>query len=322
MSAPAAPATAGPAATPVRRGLRGPAWVVVRQHRTVLTAAAVVLTLAWVTAVGLRVWYEATPPDDFERNAFARTTVRGTITAVVGWATLSGTLLPPVVAAVVAGPFIARELESGTYRLAWSQSVSPVRWFTVKLAVPAIAVAVLTAVATGAFRLLWSPVSGDAPHTWTSREVFLVLGPTVTAHGLLAVAVGALAGLLVRRTLVAMSVAALTTGAVLAVLASRWTDLWPVLSGTRPVADAYPLPNGLLVTDSGLLTASGQRLPETTCFPDRLACLAEHEVTGRWFEYHPGSHLWPLQLVETAVVLALAAALAYTALRVFRRRHG
>ncbi|MCZ7459444.1 hypothetical protein [Streptomyces sp. WMMC940] len=37
---------------------------------------------------------------------------------------------------------------------------------------------------------------------------------------------------------------------------------------------------------------------------------------------HPPSHFWPIQLVETGIVLALAAVATYAAFRVLRRRHG
>ncbi|MFD4142619.1 MULTISPECIES: hypothetical protein [unclassified Streptomyces] len=37
---------------------------------------------------------------------------------------------------------------------------------------------------------------------------------------------------------------------------------------------------------------------------------------------HPTSHFWPLQLVETGIVLTLTAALTTAAFVVLRRRHG
>ena len=43
--------------------------------------------------------------------------------------------LPALVGAFWGAPLVARELESGTYRLAWAQSVTRTRWLAVKLAV-------------------------------------------------------------------------------------------------------------------------------------------------------------------------------------------
>ncbi|MFF8845652.1 ABC transporter permease [Streptomyces sp. NPDC015127] len=304
--------------------LKGPSWVVVRQHRAVLTVAAALLVLSAAVAAGLRVWYEATPPDDFDRNLFARSDLRSGLLPVVEYAGLAAMTLPLLIAAVVAGPVIARELESGTYRLAWTQSVTPQRWFATKTMVPAVAVTVLTAALVGVFRLAWDPLSHNTHLRWYTRHVFLAIGPASIAYALLAVAVGALTGLLVRRTLAAMSVACLATGAVMLTMSSQRGNLWPTVSDAVRTGPAhYPLWEDWLVTDTGMLTSSGERLGFDICFTaDRDACLAEHGVTGRWYDYHPESHLWPLQLVETGIVLALAAVVTYAAFRIFRHRHG
>ncbi|NWF27717.1 ABC transporter permease [Streptomyces sp. PKU-EA00015] len=303
--------------------LRGTAWVVVRQHRTVLGVAAGALVLSAAVAAGLRIWFEATPPDDFDRNLFPRSDVRSTLLVIVEYAGLAAMLLPLLVAAAVAGPVVARELESGTYKLAWSQSVTPLRWFATKVTVPAVTVTALMAALIGVFRLAWEPVSTNTHLRWYSRHVFLAIGPTAIAYGLLAVAVGALTGLLVRRTLAAMSVAGLATGAVLMLMSSQWHKLWTTRSGSRSDPERFPLTEDWFFTDTGLLTVSGERLGGDTCLVlDREACLAERDIVGRWYDYHPASHLWPLQLVETGIVLALAAAVAWAAFRIFRRRHG
>ncbi|MEK8144329.1 hypothetical protein NKH18_28275 [Streptomyces sp. M10(2022)] len=45
-------------------------------------------------------------------------------------------------------------------------------------------------------------------------------------------------------------------------------------------------------------------------------------MTGWFYDYHPASHFWPLQLVETGILLVLAALAVALAFRVLRRRHG
>jgi ABC-type transport system involved in multi-copper enzyme maturation permease subunit len=52
--------------------------------------------------------------------------------------------IPPFTAALIAvpllagmfwaAPLVSREYEAGTHRLAWTQSVSPLRWLTIKIA--------------------------------------------------------------------------------------------------------------------------------------------------------------------------------------------
>jgi hypothetical protein len=43
-------------------------------------------------------------------------------------------IIPGLIGVLVGGPLIARELEYGTWRLAWSQTVPRSRWLAVKLA--------------------------------------------------------------------------------------------------------------------------------------------------------------------------------------------
>ncbi|MEU0373462.1 ABC transporter permease [Streptomyces sp. NPDC006283] len=308
--------------TTSRTRLRGITWVVVRQHRRLITTTAVLLVTAALVASGLRIAFELTPYDENAEGLFTRFAYRGGLTALADFLASAAVLLPLLVAAVVAGPVIARELESGTHQLVWSQSVPPTRWFAAKIAVPALTVAVVAVGLTGSFRVLWGPSAGDHRLGWQERQVFLTLGPTLAAHCLLAVAVGALTGLLVRRTMVAMSVAGLATGIVMAVMFALWERLWAPATAMSADPDSMQVKPGEFVLDSGLLTASGERLPDSVCFPPQdAACYAAHDVVGRWWDHHPASHLWPLQLVETGIVLALAAAVAYAAFRIFRRRH-
>lgn len=53
---------------------------------------------------------------------------------------------------------------------------------------------------------------------------------------------------------------------------------------------------------------------------DSTACLKAHDVTGFYSEYHPASHFWPLQLVETGITLALTALVLAAAFTLLRRR--
>jgi ABC-type transport system involved in multi-copper enzyme maturation permease subunit len=310
------------ALTTSRPRLRGVTWVVVRQHRRILTTMVVLLAVAALVTCGLRIAYEATPYSDEESGLFTHSAYRGGLAAVADFVANAALLLPLLAAAVVAGPVIARELESGTYKLAWSQSVPPARWFAAKTAVPAAAAALAGAGTVVLFRMLWGPVTGDYRLSWHERQVFLALGPTLVAYGLLAVAIGALAGLLLRRTLVSMSVAGTATGTVMLVMASLRKHLWAPLTATNDDPETPLVAAGEFVVDSGLLAASGEHLPDSVCSAAQYtACYTEHDIVGRWSEYHPGSHLWPLQLVETGIVLVLAAAAAYAAFRIFRRRH-
>lgn len=52
------------------------------------------------------------------------------------------------------------------------------------------------------------------------------------------------------------------------------------------------------------------------------ACMRDRGGVTPFAEVHPASHYWPLQLVETGILLALAALAVFAAFRVLRRLHG
>jgi len=120
---------------------------------------------------------------------------------------LSGTVLaviPGILGIFWGAPLVARELETGTSRLAWTQSVSRTRWLAVKLSVVGLA----SMAAAGLFSLMV---------TWLSSPIDLVNGNRFAAgmfgergitpigYAALAFALGVTAGVLIRRTLPAMA---------------------------------------------------------------------------------------------------------------------
>jgi hypothetical protein len=238
---------------------------------------------------------------------------------VVGNAGIATVLLVLLIGALTAGPLIARELESGTYQLAWTQSVTPARWLASKLGVTAGAVLAGTAVIAVAYPWSWSFLDQDWNGTglaWSSPGVYTALGPALAAYALLAVAIGALVALLVRRVVAAMLITVLATGGVwLAFTRVLRAHLWPF----QTFRGGAPYSSSNWTTDSGMLTASGERISWDDC--NYRECMTDRGGVTAYTDYHPVSHLWPLQLVETGIVLLLAAAATYAAFRVLRRLH-
>ncbi|MFF8470884.1 ABC transporter permease [Streptomyces griseus] len=323
------------AATPAPATPRGPVRVLLRLHRKALWAGAALLVLGIGAVVALRVWMasakelcadgDITPCGDAVYQAsYARTTSE-TFLAEGGTALL---LLAGLVGVFVAGPLIARELESGTFRLAWSQSVSPAHWLAARLAVPAaLTVAGMTVLVLVYRWGLWA--FRGYPHSYLTRPydsgIFPGTGPAVLGHALLAVAVGALCAVLVRRTLAAVSLTVVVLGTVGLALATWRHLLWPTVLRTGP--DAGDIGANAWDVDMGMITASGERLYWEDCnsadmAQDVDACMRDRGAVGHFAEYHPLSHYWPLQLVETGILLALAALAAFAAFRVLRRLHG
>lgn len=167
-------------------------------------------------------------------------------------------VLPLPVAAWAGAALIGRELESGTAHLAWTQGVSPARWLTAKLALPAALLTTGSALLVVLHSLL--AATAPFPYDWRWHSQNLPSdGALALVNPFLGLALGALAGLVLRRSLPALAVAVAATEAVLA-------------------------------------------------------------TTGCLRNPHASSPSWPLRLVETGLVLAVAAVAAVIAFRLLRRR--
>ncbi|MGW1090090.1 ABC transporter permease [Streptomyces sp. NPDC002596] len=229
--------------------------------------------------------------------------------------------LPCGIAACAGAALIGRELEDGTATLAWTQSVSPVRWLAAKLAVPAVALLGGMAVLTLMFRWVWVSGPDSGVNRWNS-EYFHAAGSVGPAYVLLALALGALAALLTRRTLPAMGLALVGIGLAYNLGDTVRSSLWPA-SEVRGPWDATL--NHVDQLDLGMITESGKHVSGLDCIDqavpgDLSTCLSDHGAVDFYAKIHPTSHYWPIQLVETSIVLALAAAAVAAAFWVLRRR--
>jgi hypothetical protein len=230
------------------------------------------------------------------------------------------TVAPALIGAWAGASLIGRELESGTANLSWTQSVTPARWLAAKLAVPAALIVSGTVLLTLLNRLVWwreEPLR-DAVSTrdWFAVITFTGNGTLATAYALLALAIGVVAGLLLRRSLPALAVGFAGTAALMVVLQGNRHHLWPVTEVRAAASE--PLWTGMLV-DRGLITASGDRISNSLC--GDFDC-GRSDVVGYWAQSHPASHFWPLQLVETGIVVAVTALLVLASFHLLRRRTG
>lgn len=303
---------------------RGTAWVGLRQHRPALWTVLLVVGLAIGCAIAARVWVgSAGISVSCGKGCLSTTEAAGWFDWAQRYVGGTAILLPLLVAAFTAGPLIARELESGTYRLAWTQSVSPARWLATRLVwTTALAVAG-TVLLVVTFRWSWSyPLEGSfLGRSWFGRDVYPALGVTAVAHVLLAVAVGAFAAVLVRRTLPAMAAGLVTTAGIGFGFALVRPYLWP----TATSVDRVSVSGDGWVTQRGVVLADGNRMTQEQCWDIGLRkspCLSQSPDIVPFAEYHPTSHFWPLQLVETGIVLLLAAACVFATFKVLRRIHG
>lgn len=265
-------------------------------------------------------------------------------------------VLPALIGLFWGAPLISRELEAGTHRLVWNQSITRTRWLTVKLVLTGLA----TVVAAGVCSLAvtwWSRTIDQV-----STENFPRLGSLVfDARGIVpigyaafAFALGVTVGMLVRRALPAMAVtlAVFVVVQVAMPLLVRPYLLPPIHSTvqiSQSVLDALMRnPNtgsiqletkapgagdwllagqtvngdGKVVDDIKVSLTSGPCAPSAD-MQDRMdACLAEINRLGYRVEltYHPAGRFWAFQWIETGVYAGIALLLSAFSFWWTRRR--
>jgi hypothetical protein len=120
-------------------------------------------------------------------------------------------------------PLVAREFEDGTFRLAWTQSVTRRRWMAVKLAVVGLA----SMAAAGLLSLIVTWWSGPLDRVAMNQfATFDQRGIAPIGYAAFAFTLGVLAGALIRRTLPAMFV---TLAVFVAVRVTEFSWLRPRL---------------------------------------------------------------------------------------------
>jgi hypothetical protein len=202
------------------------AWITWRQHRIALGGVAAFLgALAlWLWIAGLqlhRAYALAVACHPAGSTACAGLVINFDLTNGV---LKGGFVLQPVPALIGAfvGPLVlARELETGTFRFAWTQAFGRWRWALAKLVILGVALAALA----GAFSALVSwyyqpyltPGRLYSPTTPLLHWLFDLRGVAFAAWTVAAFAMGALAGMLIRRVVPAI-VATLACYTVLAIL--------------------------------------------------------------------------------------------------------
>ncbi|BBA95757.1 hypothetical protein RVR_753 [Actinacidiphila reveromycinica] len=315
---------------PVPR-LAGPAWLAWRRHRAVYrtTAGFAVLAALWALGEHHQLVSAVHHYADVCRATPHRCDAGSGGTAPPTVTHLSPSVLrylPLAVGALVGAPLFAQDLESGTYRLAWTQSVGRREWAAVKLGVAAAvttaAAVVLTVPVSWWWYSAWRGHNGGPDRSawravvwWGDWDFFSWTGPVGVAHLLLALTTGAAAGVLVRRTLPAVALSAALAEAVLFGLGKlRPHLLTPRLRRTRGL-DFPSLPRDGWFQGVGYVRADGSL---TTSIPpcagrDTHAfatCMRQQQIVGRYNRSFTMDQFVPLQLIETGICLAAAAALA------------
>ena len=319
------------------------AWVTWRQHRPTLISVPAVLgaVAVFLLIAGLKIHHDyavLTACHPFTSNACQtlNSAFNSTDWTMANTVNILLQLVPALIGAFAGGSVLARELETGTYRYAWTQGFGRERWTIAKLALLAV---VITAV-TGAFSLVFTwffqPFLAQDDLTVLSATVFDTHGIAFASWTLAAFSIGAFAGMLIRRIIPAMAV---TLGAYLGLDLLTWLVLRPhyplalvtshpsLQSGPFSVNDPWILstwwtgPGGKPANQS-LVNQVLALFPQNgapTVKETPAQALAQHGIT-QWWRYIPVSRFWPMQFVEAGWLLALSVLLIAATVWLVRHR--
>jgi hypothetical protein len=224
-------------------------------------------------------------------------------------------VIPLVIGVFWGTPLLAKELERGTHRLAWTQSVTRGRWLVAKLGWLGLAVTV-AGLLLGLMVSNWTTTYNL--DRFSDTALFGGTGVVVGAWWLFSFLLGAAAGGVVRRVLPAMAV----TVVVFLVAMFGFFQLRPEYAEPlRSVADSSRDIEGF-VTDAAWLSPSGAEIKE----------VAECGAASRYLEcvqaagyrpityYQPADRYWRFQWTEAGLLLLAAALLTGPVVyRVLRR---
>lgn len=227
--------------------------------------------------------------------------------------------LPLLIGVLLAAPFVL-ELEHGTYRLGWTQSVTRRRWLTVRLGLIAggaiLAALILTALMT------WWNAPQDHIQSRLNPNQFESEGIVPIAYTVFAAALYLSIGTFFRRSIPAVGITLIAYVALRATIGGylRYHFLAPVIKHV-PFGSGGPMPP----SRADYYISSTASIPKDimrTCLGSPLnpppvgsaaaqhaqACISAHGVFGS-VVYQPASRFWLFQGIESAIYLVPALAL-------------
>lgn len=246
----------------------------------------------------------------------------GTLIDLSGWLNV----IPLLLGIFIGAPLVAREIERGTHRLVWTQSVSRRRWIVVKItgivALAALVGGVVVALMTW-WRQPWDLIQSSFDGAGFDFEGLMPI-----AYSLFALSLGVLAGTLFRRTIPAM---AATLGGFLAVRLPIEFLLRPHFMAPITVLNTgNGAPPGAWILDAGLVDRHGNQVFDSQAFQlcgpslvqgPKLAdtCLARYGIHSS-LVYQPAARFWPFQFMEAGIYAVLSVLLLTLAVVWVRRR--
>ena len=324
------------------------AWVTWRQHRVALTGLVVALaaigTYTWIVGLQLHHAYAAelachpAGSDACLQLTSGFNSVGGFLTN--GWILQ---LVPALIGTFVGAPVLAREMETGSYRYAWTQGFGRWRWTLAKLAGLAVAVTAAASAISVLFSWYYQPYFGAdnqarslSELTSLAPSLFDLRGVAFGAWTLAAFATGALAGMLIRKVVPAI-VATLVAYAGLAIATGAWLRehyFAPIVTRSLNV------PSSVWIVSQNW-TKGGQTVSQTVLYqvlqgapaqvagkggggPNLHALVAWQYLVQHGYiqvtSYQPATRFWAFQWVEAGWLLGLSVLLIAVTVWLVRRR--
>jgi ABC-2 family transporter protein len=229
------------------------------------------------------------------------------------------TLVPGLIGVLLAAPFIL-DLEHGTYRLAWTQSITRGRWLLGKLAIP-VAVAALAA---GALILLFTWWRAPSIHLDGRLETgnYDSTGTVVVGYTLFALALALALGAIWRRAAASLTVAfaGYFAARIFVDFSLRDHLVAPLKATYKGAQQPSFLDNAHVISLNA--TVHGHQIMGGGGFTGGHMKVGAPGISNAVFHvvYQPDSHFWPLQLTETGLFIGVAAILILFAAWWTRRR--
>jgi hypothetical protein len=322
------------------------AWVTWRQHRVALAGVAAFLgalaAYVWIAGLQLHHAYAAATACHPASPACADLITRfnNVNHVLIGGYVLQA--VPALIGAFVGAPVLARELETGTFRYAWTQGFGRWRWTLAKLVALGVVVAAAAAAISVLFSWYYQPYFATGNQALSLSEatpfaagLFDLRGVAFAAWTLAAFAIGGLAGMLIRRVVPAIvaTLAAYTGLALAAGNFLRQHYLTPLITSNPNLpgsawiisqwwtkggkfAFAGRPPEGLLERFCSAAPVGPLGKPSHQTF---FQCLSQHGYTT-WTSYQPATRFWPFQWIESGWLLVLSGLLIAVTVLLVRRR--
>ncbi len=319
-------------------------WVTWRQHRPTLISVPAVLgaiaVFLWIAGLKIHHDYAVlttachSPTSNACGNlnsAFNSTdwTIGNTLNILMQ-------LVPVLIGAFAGAPVLARELETGTYRYAWTQGFGRARWTVAKLVLIGVTVTAAAGAFSQVFTWFYRPFLAQEDMTVLNATVFDTRGISFAAWTLAAFAIGVFFGMLFRRIVPAMAV---TLGVYLGLALATWglrahypvalVSSNPGIGGLGPFNVHDPWVLSTWFTGPGGKPANPSVVNQVfALFPHNGAprvketlaqAFAQHGIT-EWWRYIPVNRFWPMQFIEAGWLLVLSVLLMAATVWLVRRR--